>query len=703
VKYNSRHLFAKTLLCGLVAGLIALSGCGDDNGGDDNNVQLTSKGLIQLDPNITSYNVEIGEVSIGSSLEYSIRVLNVGTAPLTASKVDFSYSAPASGDSHGAAFELLEAQTPMVIQASGSAEGETEGLIRVVFTRQSTFEGRKATMVIHSNSLENKKLTLSFTERQTQAVAAVTPNVLNFGVVAQGNVKERNISVTNTGAQNLIIDGFSLSGDADFTMHNGDESWPTSEQTLFKVTFPEPVVVEPNQVQNIKVTFSPQTPDPQAGEIVLYGNDGQGEHLVKLVANQSVPCVLLTPKSLNFGGKIVGTKSELPLQITSCGDAPLKISGIYLDEENPASDYTLILDGVVGIDPEKGIDPLAPLVLGVNETIEVLVQYVPDVISPLDADNKPIPDVGVVVLETNSFEPKIEVDIIGTGVDISCPVAIASVDEGEEVIPQTTLHLKGDASYSPVSGVSVKLWLWSVQQPVGSASNFIPSSTFTNPVFEVNAAGLYTFQLIVTDTTNTDSCEPAILPIIVIPDEAIHVELLWDTPSDTDSTDEGEGNGTDLDLHFAHPFGNGPDLDLDGVGDPWFDTTFDCFWFNKEPNWGTFSPDVDDNPSLDRDDIDGWGPENLNINIPEEGATYRIGIHYWDAHSFGETIATVKVYIYGELETTISDVPMNEHDMWFAAEIPWLGGTSKTKVLTDDQGAYLITPNYQNPFFLSPQ
>ena len=60
---------------------------------------------------------------------------------------------------------------------------------------------------------------------------------------------------------------------------------------------------------------------------------------------------------------------------------------------------------------------------------------------------------------------------------------------------------------------------------------------------------------------------------LVIPDEAIHVELWW--------TSLQGGCDIDLDLHLAHP---------DAPALPWFDDTFDASEFNTFPNWGSFLP-----------------------------------------------------------------------------------------------------------------
>jgi hypothetical protein len=93
-----------------------------------------------------------------------------------------------------------------------------------------------------------------------------------------------------------------------------------------------------------------------------------------------------------------------------------------------------------------------------------------------------------------------------------------------------------------------------VKQPVGSQSVFLPSFLAADPTFEVNVAGTYEFQLDVWDQNDQKSLTSAFVTVAVIPDEAIHVELLWTTEGDPDQTDAGPEAGVDLDLHFAHPF-----------------------------------------------------------------------------------------------------------------------------------------------------
>lgn len=158
-----------------------------------------------------------------------------------------------------------------------------------------------------------------------------------------------------------------------------------------------------------------------------------------------------------------------------------------------------------------------------------------------------------------------------------------------------------------------------------------------------------------------------------------------------------------MDLHFVHDAlaTSEQDLDKDGKPDGWFDTKFDCFWFNAHPNWADYAPNVDDDPGLDRDDTDGAGPENLNLNIPEN-TRYRVGVHYWLNHEYGPAFATVRLYIKSVLVLEIADVKMVEHDMWNVLTIDWPSGD--VKVVADPKGGSgpWITPAYENESFAQP-
>jgi len=256
---------------------------------------------------------------------------------------------------------------------------------------------------------------------------------------------------------------------------------------------------------------------------------------------------------------------------------------------------------------------------------------------------------------------------------------------------------------------------WEVQQPPGSVSTFKPNADVASPMFEVNVAGTYVFTLTVRGPSDAPCAEATATAVVhVDSDVAIHVEILWNTPADPDQSDEGPVAGSDVDLHFAHPFATGGyDGDGDGKPDGWFDGQFDCFWFNHHPNWGSLDPAIDDDPGLDRDDSDGAGPESVNLATPENGLTYKIGVHHWDDHGYGVSYVTVRVYIFGALVEEIANVPLANHDMWTVGTIDWPAGTvnvarvcSGTVTTCSNDGecgsgacVLRIAEGYNHPFF----
>ena len=195
-----------------------------------------------------------------------------------------------------------------------------------------------------------------------------------------------------------------------------------------------------------------------------------------------------------------------------------------------------------------------------------------------------------------------------------------------------------------------------VTRPEDSTTVLVPDGTEVSPNFFADLAGSYVMRLRNT-TGNTDQfCNPDDIRIRAIPDGDVHVQLVWDTPSDNDQTD---GNGTDVDLHFRHPNGG------------WEHSRWDCHFRNRNPDWGRRGQS-DDDPSLDIDDTDGAGPENINLTEPEDGTTYLIGAHYWSAHGFdGPSLATVRVYVLGELVFEALERPIDEGEFWVVGSLTW--------------------------------
>ena len=159
------------------------------------------------------------------------------------------------------------------------------------------------------------------------------------------------------------------------------------------------------------------------------------------------------------------------------------------------------------------------------------------------------------------------------------------------------------------------------------------------------------------------------------PSEGLRIELFWNPP-------ENPNDFSDVDLHLLHPdapnwFHNYPEPGLD------------CYYANCDTSGGfptvldwdvtNYTPD---NPRLDLDDVDGYGPENINIDEPLTNHVYRVGVHYYDDDGFGPSQAYIRIYcgnisvnpIYEVGPRTITAAfNSSNNDFWKVADVEWTG------------------------------
>ena len=118
----------------------------------------------------------------------------------------------------------------------------------------------------------------------------------------------------------------------------------------------------------------------------------------------------------------------------------------------------------------------------------------------------------------------------------------------------------------------------------------------------------------------------------------------------------------DIDLHVARN------------GTNWCSND-DCYYGGRTRNWGG----GDSDPSLDIDDLSGFGPENVNIEAPVDG-DYTIGVGMY-SHSADATV-TVRIFIGGQLEFEGFQT-MREGETWLPARVEQRSGISTLVELND--------------------
>ncbi len=253
---------------------------------------------------------------------------------------------------------------------------------------------------------------------------------------------------------------------------------------------------------------------------------------------------------------------------------------------------------------------------------------------------------GELVLRSNDpDQPEVRVCVSGTGSE--CPVAVAELlEDPEDIEPLDTLRFYGGGSYTDTQDVDIGGYTWTLtQRPVGSTAVLTaPSAAQTE--LTVDIAGTYQVCLEVTDSDDIRSCNDACVRVDVIPTDALHVQLVWD-----------HARG-DLDLHLLNEGGSV------------FTHEGDCYFSNREPEW--FEP-LPANPRLDVDDDEGYGPENTNIEAPLPGSRWQVLAHYWNKQTDGDafTIATLRIYAYGQLVGEFTHSFEDDEILWRAVEVQW--------------------------------
>jgi hypothetical protein len=543
-------------------------------------------------------------------------------------------------------------------------------------------------------NLRDAEVLLPVRVSQSGAEINVTPSTLNFDRVAAGDTKTEDLTVTNIGQADLVISSVLLNGSQDFTpLINGKD--PRRQPEVLEDPDGDGTPgLSPDASFVLSVRYAPQIEGPDQAELSIFSNDARiAETRIPIVANGETPCLRTNPPALEFPTSLVNRTDSRPLAIESCGGQEVEIVSIRLaDGSDPAFE----------LDEESLPDLPTILPAAVNGAAPdprfVRVSFTPR--------EQRIYNGTLLIESTDPVNPIREVSLLGRGVLNACPQARAAQDEFN-VVPLDVVTLDGGPSIDqdgPDNRPVEYQWVVvdrperSVSQPVEDFfRNDAPAdggrqddlATATSKFF-VDLAGTYVLELRVRDNLGLDSiaCDnPARVVIVAKPDQAIHVQLVWRTPEDPDETDT---TGTDLDLHLLHPNAQN-----------WFTSPYDCHYANPAPDWNALE-DPRDDPSLDIDDINGSGPENINLDEPEDtdllGAPYLIGVHYYQSadrvtqEDFGSSFAKVRVFLNGELAWDFSgDEEAGDREMeaadhfWDVAQISWNAQTRQGEVTTRDR------------------
>ena len=652
----------------LILSMLALliSGC-------DSGVESADTPVFANDP----AQFLFASLPVGSMDAKRIRLINLGSGELVITDVELNDESTANEFSlhyENKAGEAADLPQRIRIAAGADAGVNSTSPSLIVEYRPSDNDPADdfGQITLKTNDPQRGEVTLNIVTGEQGAEILVSPRAIQFDQVDVGSTAVENLTINNVGRADLLISRFSINGSADRF------SAQLNGQSLLE-PLREPLVIPTGESVTIEVTYSALSVGPANGELLITSNDiEQQSTTVGLIANGAAPCIQVVPDLIDFGSALMvddlnaETPNRQALSIESCGTTPLRIDRIEVEGGDGAFRMLDLPEAVDG-------EPLLTLPAATaGEDFPSQIYEMGFWPTELQAYG------GIVQIYSNATLDPFQVDLIGRGVENACPVPISQRTE-YNVLPLDVIDL--DGSPSTDFGGRVERWEWTVvSRPDGSVSQIVES--FNSPrspadggieddqstphaLFFVDLAGQYEIELRVYDELGQVSCEPtasAQVAVHAVPEKDLHIQLVWSTPDDPDETD---GLGTDVDLHFRHE-----------AGELWSDQKWDCYFGNTSPDWG-IADDVTDNPTLDIDDTNGAGPENVNMASPEVDVSYDIGAIYFRSEStFGLADAdprqehlsyvTVRVFVRGELLVEFIDRELSMlRQLWRIATITW--------------------------------
>lgn len=455
---------------------------------------------------------------------------------------------------------------------------------------------------------------------ELDSVMVLAPSSVDFGEVAISAEEIRPVLVSNPSGLDLAL---SVAFD--------DESDPAF------LVIEAPAIVAAGGSADVRVRFRPQLEAQVTATLVFTSNSRTTPRLEVPVfgvgVDRGLPDIAVHPTPVDFGSVGRGMVVREDVRISNTGVRDLIIDAVELIAAE--------------VDAFRLVTTVPPgFVVRPGDEVFVQVAFSPSSLQDYSGE--------VVLTSNDPDEASFRLQLFGRGYGV--PVAvIGALDEIDDLKPFDTVRFDGSASYSPTDGVDIVRYEWSLLVRPPGSTTILRGEGRSAAALETDGpradllldlAGRYEVALHVVDSRGVRSATADVLRLRAVPDEDLHVQLVWDHPT------------ADLDLHFVRG--------RSGL----FDHATDCYFSNRFPDWYQEEPDA--NPRLDSDDQGGFGPENVNVVAPAPGIK-TIYVHYWSAQTSGdpETTAMLRLFVRGQMAAEVSHTFGNDELLWSAVELDW--------------------------------
>jgi len=466
------------------------------------------------------------------------------------------------------------------------------------------------------------------------------PTKLIFGPSDIGETHELNVVVTNNADRLLgVIEvEFTDEGNTVFSARLADGG------TLKGAALPK------NQSVSVRVLFQPIEPIDYETTLRLHTEDRVFELEVRGSGRDVINSdLILTPNAIDFSGVAIGTTHTYEIEVQNLSRTAQSITEVRLlssrraVQEDQSTFWISELDSNVAITNRS---------IGARGTIKLHAHFRPRSIGPRMETLQ--------LMTINKGHATLAVSGTGSsgGRLVCAPESLAfgdvkrgsasdlfsecEVKDGVYRIASVAFEQGTDSNFSAVAFPEMGT-------AFQAGEKFDVTVRFTGSGLASNQTGA----VLINGTHNTQSrIELSGNVIPTAKDEtALTVHLEWDTP------------GTDFDLHLVREGGAA------------FESLNDCYFREKNPDWGQTGWSLDD-PFLDRDDINSGGPEEINLAVAGE-SRYQVFVHFYGTEAFVPTAATARIEFYGQTALTESRLFNQCGEMWHVAELTGVGAIAQ--------------------------
>jgi hypothetical protein len=460
------------------------------------------------------------------------------------------------------------------------------------------------------------------------AAAEFEPATVDFGEVTLGTSLEQAVALKTTSGVPFTV--ASVEQVMSFQLRRSKEALEG---------FSNP----PGALEPMTVTFFAESEGLHEGDIKLIAQDSSAILHVRAVAvARLVPQLVLVPDRLDFGAVEIGREATLQVSLRNDGNAPGTIEGATLEStgmpNNPMAQYSISTPLPVTVMPGAAVVldvKFRAIFEGMRPDRLTLTAAAPH--GPLNLFLGGVAQAarGGLICEPSAvnFGP------LERGTTASRTVRCTA--RGGLVRFISAAFPPGETMFAvPPLGAQDLADGQGIDLPVEFRPDGLPGPVRSTLSVQSNGA---TGMAQVDIPVNGEITPPPVSAT------AISIVLRWDT------------NFTDMDLHFLRPGGS-----LFATDES------DCYFNEMSPDWGVRQDRTDD-PFLDTDDTNGYGPENINLSRAAAG-NYRLFVHSFSDLGFRPTRATIEVWLSGTRVGTY-DRTLDCNDVWEVGTVQWNGSS----------------------------